>query len=143
MIYPDDAKEFAGIMDIVWQSLGRNAVDKTTKQYWFSKLQHLPMGEVSSLFDKWLITEKELPTVNDILHMAKPREFHKALPAPRNEEVSREGMARINEVVSKTLRPKKDMKAWAKKIIETPNSYSDIAIRFAKEALEIKDEVSA
>lgn len=143
LIYPDDAKEFAGIMDITWQSLGRNAVDKTTKQYWFSKLQHLPMGDVSNLFDKWLMTEKELPTVNDILHMAKPREFHKALPAPRSEEVVRAGLDRIAKTVSNGLKPKKDMKAWAKKILDTPANYSDIAIRFAKEALEIKDEAAA
>jgi len=143
LIYPDDAKEFSGIMDIVWQSLGRNTVDKTTKQYWFSKLQHLPMGEVSNLFDSWLMTEKELPTVNDIMHMAKPREYHKALPAPRNEEVSREGLAKINQVVADGVKPKKDMKAWAKRILATPKNYPDIAIRFAKEALEIKDEVTA
>ena len=130
-------------MDIVWQSLGRNTVDKTTKQYWFSKLQHLQMGEVSNLFDSWLMTEKELPTVNDIMHMAKPREYHKALPAPRNEEVSREGLAKINQVVADSVKPKKDMKAWAKRILATPKNYPDIAIRFAKQALEIKDEVTA
>ena len=131
------------MLDIVWQSLGRNPVDKTTKQYWFAKLQHLPIGEVGSLFDKWLITEKELPTVNDILHMAKPRDFHKALPAPRNEEVSREGMARINQVVSNTLKPKKDFRKWAKDILANPKNYPDISLRFAKEALEIKDEATA
>ena len=143
MIYPDDAKEFSGVMDIVWQSLGRNVVDKTTKQYWFAKLQHLPIGEVSNLFDKWLMTEKELPTVNDILHMAKPREFHKALPAPRNEEIAKDGLERIAKQVSQAIKPKKDMKAWARKILDTPKNYPDIAIRFAKEALEIKDEVTA
>jgi hypothetical protein len=98
---------------------------------------------VSNLFDKWLVTEKELPTVNDIMHMAKPREYHKALPAPRNEEVSREGLAKINQVVADSVKPKKDMKAWAKRILATPKNYPDIAIRFAKEALEIKDEVTA
>ena len=135
MNYPDDAKEFSGVLDITWQSLGRNHLDKTTKQYWFSKLQHLPMGEVSAVFDKWLMTEKELPTVNDILQMVKPREFHKSLPAPRNEEVSKEGLAKINKVVSESVKPKRDMKAWARRILETPKNYPDIAVRFAKEAL--------
>lgn len=143
MIYPDDAKEFAGIMDITWQSLGRNAVDKTTKQYWFSKLQHLPMGEVSNLFDKWLMTEKELPTVNDILHMAKPREFNKALPVPRNDEASKAGLERIAKTVNDWIMPKKDYRAWAKEILKNPKNYPDIAVRFAKEALDIKDEVTA
>lgn len=135
MIYPDDAKEFAGIMDITWQSLGRNAVDKTTKQYWFVKLQHLPMGDVSNLFDKWLMTEKELPTVNDILNMAKPREFYKALPAPKSEEAIKEGLDRINQAVSNGIKPKKDYRAWAKEILENPKQYPDIAVRFAKDAL--------
>lgn len=143
MIYPDDAKEFAGIMDITWQSLGRNAVDKTTKQYWFSKLQHLPMGDVVNLFDKWLMTEKELPTVNDILHMTKPIEFHKALPAPRSEVAIKKNLNRISQTVSNGLNPKKDYRAWAKEILKNPKNYPDIAVRFAKEALEIKDEVAA
>jgi len=138
LIYPDDAKEFAGIMDITWQSLGRNAVDKTTKQYWFAKLQHLPMGDVSNLFDKWLMTEKDLPTVNDILNMAKPREFYKALPASRSEEAIKEGLDRINQVVSNGLKPKKDYRAWAKEILKDPKKYPDIAVRFAKEALYVE-----
>ena len=129
-------------MDIVWQSLGRNVIDKTTKQYWFAKLQHLTMGEVSNLFDKWLVAEKELPTVNDILHMAKPREFHKALPAPRNEEVAKDGLERIAKTVSQGMKAKVDMKAWARKILANPEGREMIAIRFAKEALEIKDVVT-
>jgi hypothetical protein len=138
LIYPDDAKEFSGVMDIVWQSLGRNVIDKNTKQYWFGKLQHLPMGDVSGLFDKWLMTEKELPTVNDILHMAKPREFHKALAAPRNEEVAQAGLKKIEQVVATGLKGKKDYKGWARQIIGNPSAYPDISLRYAQEAIAAK-----
>jgi hypothetical protein len=51
MIYPDDAKEFSTLMDVTWQSLGRNYVDKPTKQYWFGKLQKYPLGAVANSFD--------------------------------------------------------------------------------------------
>lgn len=139
MIYPDDAKEFSGVMDIVWQSLGRNILEKKTKQYWFSKLQHLAMGDVSNVFDKWLMTEKELPTVNDILHMAKPREFNKALPGPRNEIASRDGLKRIEAIVEQSIKAKTDYKAWARRIIANPKNYPDISLRYAKEALELRN----
>jgi hypothetical protein len=138
LIYPDDAKEFSGVMDIVWQSLGRNVIDKNTKQYWFSKLQHLPMGDVSGLFDKWLMTEKELPTVNDILHMAKPRIFNTALAAPRNEEVSREGLKKIEQIVSVSVKKQKDYRSWAKDILANPSAYPDISLRYAREAIASK-----
>jgi len=147
LIYPDDAKEFAGIMDIVWQSLGRNPVDKTTKQYWFAKLQHLPMGDVSNAFDNFLMTksagDKELPTIKDILHIAKPREFNKALTSQRSEEATKDGLARIAQAVSEGIKPKKDYRAWAKEILQNQKQYPDIAVRFAKEAIGIKEDVTA
>jgi hypothetical protein len=137
LIYPDDAKEFSGIIDVVWQSLGRNSVDKTTKQYWFSKLQHLPMGDVSALFDKWLLTEKELPTINDILHMAKPRDYYKQLPAPKNMESSIEGLKKMEKAISQVSK-KTDMRHWAKVIIANPKNYPDISLKLAREAMGVK-----
>lgn len=141
MIYPDDAKAFSTVMDVTWQSCHKPNVEKQTKQYWFSRLQHVPIGDVENAFDKWLIENNKLPTLNDILAMCKPKQdFHKALPNIRNEQIQQEGLEKINRMVEKSMKDKTDFRAWARRIIETPKNYPDIAIRFAKEALSIKEE---
>lgn len=136
MIYPDDAKAFSTVMDIVWQSCHKTSVDKQTKQYWFSKLQHIPIGDVENAFDRWLIENTKLPTLNDILSMCKPKQdFYKALPSIRNEEIQQQGLAKINRIVEESLKEKVDLREWARKILLKPKNYPDISIKFAKEAL--------
>lgn len=137
MIYPDDAKAFSTIMDVTWQSFHRNAVDKQTKQYWFSKLQHLPLGDVERAFDEWIMNAGDkLPTIPDIIKQCKPKqEFYKALAAPRTDEVSQAGLEKINNLVAETMKPKTDHKAWAKKILANPEVCADIAVKMAKEAV--------
>jgi hypothetical protein len=100
MIYPDDAKEFSTLMDVTWQSLGRNYVDKPTKQYWFGKLQKYALGQVANSFDKWIMTSRELPTIDDIIKGCILKDdFVKALPHKRNPEVSKEGLDKIAKVI--------------------------------------------
>ena len=64
---------------------------------------------------------------------------YKALPKPK---VSDEQLAVIHDKMSAFTSNKRDMKAWAKKIIANPKAYPDISLRIAKEALEIKDELA-
>lgn len=136
MIYPDDAKEFSTLMDVTWQSLGRNYVDKPTKQYWFGKLQKYPLGSVANSFDNWLTSSKELPTINDIVKGCAPKDdFVKALPHKRDPEVSKEGLDKIAKVIQDNIQPKIDYKAWAKRILANPKYFPDYSVKCAKEAL--------
>jgi len=64
---------------------------------------------------------------------------YKALPKPK---VSDEQLAVIHDKMSAFTSKKRDMKLWAKRIIENPKTYPDISLRIAKEALEIKDELA-
>ncbi len=57
---------------------------------------------------------------------------YKALPKPI---MSEEKVNEIHEKLSEFTSPKRDMKAWAKKILDNPKAYPDISVRFAKEAL--------
>lgn len=137
-----DKKEFWALLNITMELMNRPPLSKEAVITWWGHLQSYDLATVRAALDKWCDTESKSPTPSQIKDLCKPKdEFHKALPAPRNEEVSREGRARINELVVNTLKPKKDMKAWARKILDTPKNYPDIAIRFAKEALEIKPTV--
>jgi hypothetical protein len=136
MIYPDDAKQFSIMMDVAWQSNHRNPVDKQTKQYWFSKLQHLPLGDVERAFDTWILHNDELPAIKDIIALCKPQpQFNIALPKPKNDEVSQAGVEKINKMIAEKMKPKEDHKAWARKILEAPDKCADIAVRYAREAV--------
>jgi hypothetical protein len=137
MIYPDDAKQFSIMMDVTWQSNHRNPVDKQTKRYWFDKLQHLPMGDLEIAFDYWIMHNKEkLPTIPEIIDLCKPKpQFNKALPKPKNDEVSQAGVEKINKVIAENIKPKIDHKKWARQILDNPSKCADIAVRHAKEAL--------
>jgi hypothetical protein len=136
MIYPDDAKEFSTLMDVTWQSFGRNYVDKPTKQYWFGKLQKYALGTVANSFDNWIVSSKELPTIENIIKGCIPKDdFVKALPYKNNPEVSKEGLDKIAKVISQTIKPKTDYKDWAKRILANPQNFPYQSVAYAKEAL--------
>jgi hypothetical protein len=141
MIYPDDAKEFSTLMDVTWQSLGRNYVDRPTKLYWFNKLQKYALGQVANSFDKWIMTRtennKDLPTIDDIIKGCIVKDdFVKALPYKNNPEISKDGLDKIAKVISQTLKPKTDYKAWAKRILANPQNFPAQSVAYAKEALK-------
>lgn len=130
-----DKKDFASIMRVTWQTFGRNEPDKETMRYWFSKLESHELREVGNAFDNWIIHSKQLPTVKDILDLLKPKQQDfKALPRP---QISEEKVNEIHEKLAQFTSPKRDMKAWAKKILDNPKAYPDISVRFAKEALGV------
>lgn len=123
------------MMDVAWQSNHRNPVDKQTKQYWFSKLQHLPLGDVERAFDTWIMTTQDLPTIKGIMDLCKPKAgFNVALPAPRHDEVSQAGVEKINKLIAENIKPKTDHKKWAKDALANPQS-ADVVIQKAKEAV--------
>lgn len=103
MIYPDDANDFSGIMDITWQSLGRNPPNKETKKYWFSKLQAYSLGEVGAVFDKWIVDNDELPTLDVLLSSLRWKpEFHLRLATPKmSKEKIQENLQRMHAVLKK------------------------------------------
>lgn len=57
---------------------------------------------------------------------------YKALPKPA---MSEERVNEIHDKLEQFMSPRRDMKAWAKKIIANPKAYPDISLRYAKEAL--------
>jgi hypothetical protein len=138
LIYPDDAKDFSSIMDATWQSIGRNTVDKATKQYWFGKLQHLALGDVANAFDKYIMSGRDKPPqLTDILHAVKPVEFYKALPNHHDPEIRKEGVEKVNTMIADRANTERNYKAWADKIVANPDRSSYIAVRYAKEALRV------
>lgn len=67
-------------------------------------------------------TTSKLPEHND----------YKALPKPKMTD---EQINEIHDKLSAFTSKKRDMKAWANKIIANPKAYPDISLRYAHEAL--------
>ena len=129
-------------MDVTWQSLGRNYVDRPTKLYWFNKLQKYALGQVANSFDKWIMTSQELPTIDDIIKGCILKDdFVKALPHKRNPEVSKEGLDKIAKVIQDNIQPKTDYKAWAKRIMQNPHNFPEYSAKCAKEALRMESQL--
>jgi len=136
MIYENDAKKFASMIKITWQSCGRNQPDKETMSYWFNKLSVHDFNIVEVAFDDWLKSQSDLPMIKDILNLCKPKPvMYAALTKHNNIENNKLNIEKLNNYVAKELKPKTDYKDWARKIIANPKNYPDISLRYAKEAL--------
>jgi hypothetical protein len=136
LIDPKDKTGFASIIKATWQSFGRNVPDKETMAYWFSKLQQYELEEVGLAFDAWLLSQTELPTINEILKLCKPKvTIFARLPSPLAKEANKKNAEKFIEQAANFGRHRKDMRAWAKKIMGAPKQYPDISQKFAKEAL--------
>lgn len=140
MIYPDDTKQFASIMKVTWQSFGRNNLDKDTMRYWFDKLSKHELISVERAFDEWIKSQKELPTVSEILKLCQHKvSIHARLPSPLAIADNREHAKDVMDYVAKNIKPKRNYRAWAEKIIASPSKYPDISLKLAKEALSMKE----
>ena len=141
MNYPQDAKPFSTLMDVTWQSLGRNTVDKTTKQFWFSKLQKYDLNTVTNSFDKWLISSEQLPKIKDIVSGCVPKDdFYKALTHTPDVAMMQDGVKEIEHFIATNVEPKRDYKAWAHRALAEGSNKPLITINAAKIALGIKND---
>ncbi len=129
------------MMKITWQSYGRNGLDKETLRYWFDKLSAYDFDKVSYAFDEWLKSQKDLPTVTDILKLCQHKvTIFARLPSPLTKADNKRHADEVVKYVAEHIQPMKDKKQWArdlisgKKISDNPEK----AIPMAKAALEAK-----
>lgn len=135
-----DKKNFVTMMNIVQSNYGRKPLDKDALRYWFGKLEKYSIEDVSKAFDKWIDSQDDLPTVHNILQLMRPQvTIHQRLASPLRIEDNKKHVAELKEGIEKMAAPSRDMKAWAKKILDNPSNYPDISLRFAKEALYVTD----
>ena len=129
-------KDFALMMRVTWANYGRNEPDKDTLRYWFGKLENHDFNLVTKAFDDWIMSSKQLPTLKDIQDACKPKpQVYARLPSPLSNEDNQRHVVEVKEAIEKMVNGKRDMKAWAHKIIANPSAYPDISYRYAKEAL--------
>jgi len=136
LIYETDRDKFALMMKVTWQSYGRNGLDREALRYWFDKLSKHDFIDVSNAFDEWIKSQKDLPTVSDILKLCQHRvTIYARLPSPLSKQANQGYAKEVVEFVAKQPKQTRDYRAWARKIITNPSAYPDISLKLAREAL--------
>ena len=129
-------KEFWLIMNIAMECTNHYPLSKEAIVTWYAQLKEYDFIDVSNAIDSWLKNNKKTPTPNDIRELCKPMvPMFKMLPAPLNIESNKIHAIEIKYQLSTLGSYKRDMKAWARKIISNPKNYPDISLRYATEAL--------
>jgi len=136
---------FKDMMHSVTTIYSRPDLDRETLRIWWAKLEKYEFMVVSKAFDRYVNSNKFMPTISDILdicRMQEPKEFVKALPRHFTEQEIRNNHDKMKRVANEIAsRPTADPKAWARRILndsEKGRYKNDIGIKFAKEALRIK-----
>jgi hypothetical protein len=127
------------MMNVVWQSYGRNHPDSETIRYWFDKLVKHEFNVASNAFDEWLKTQKDLPTVSDILKLCQHKvTIHARIASPLALESYKQHADNVIAYVAKNIKPQSDYRAWIKPILANPKNYPDISLQYAKEVAGMK-----
>lgn len=136
---------FKDMMRSVTTIYSRPELDRETLRIWWAKLEKYEFMVVSKAFDRYVNSNKFMPTISDILdicRMQEPKEFIKALPRHFTEQEIRNNHDRMKRLAYEiSIRPTIDPKAWARRILndsEKGKYKLAIGIKFAKEALRIK-----
>lgn len=135
-----DKSAFKEMLIAVFSIYNKQAPEKEILRIWWHKLERFDFNSVGMAFDRWTDTPNKLPQPADIVSLCRPREeVYKALPAPINKEANKIHSEEVVKYIHETLKPTKDMRAWASRIMDNPTNYPDISLRIAKEALEYKN----
>jgi hypothetical protein len=140
----DDKIGFKSMMDTVTSLYQKPNLDIDTLRVWFAKLEKFEFSVVTKAFDKWVDSNKFMPTVFDILQLCreKPVEFAQ-LQAPKlnnqqNKAQADKLLALIQEKMPQEEKKLNDMRSWARRIMANPKKYPAISLKTAKEALNAK-----
>jgi outer membrane protein assembly factor BamD (BamD/ComL family) len=116
------------------------ALDINTVKIWYSKLEQFEFQDICKAFDTYTNKYSTSPSPADIIRLLpQPTQFTQ-LPAPKlDKAANKKHSDDMVEYVAKTITPKTDYKAWAKRIIANPKNYPAISLRFANDALAAKN----
>lgn len=133
-------QRFNSIYGKHWADLWKDAQLDEVVNDWAEYLDGVNPYTMKDAIDHCANHLKFPPTLPEFKMICK--ELHKpavtkAIPRHYTEEELKRNQERVHEAVQ-TLQPKRDMMAWAKRILENPKVRPDIAIRFAKEALSVE-----
>ena len=135
----DQKSQFRDAMNLLMQTYNRAKPDGDMLRLWWGKLERYEIADVFKAFDTWIDTKTVAPTPAEIIDLCRHRvTIAPRLTSPINIESNRKHAAEVKEKL-RTFCQKEDYKGWARKILANPKNYPEISVRFAKEALGIKE----
>jgi hypothetical protein len=132
-----DKRPFADMINAVFSIYNKSAPDKEMLRIWWHKLERFEFSVVAKALDVWTDTPNKLPQPADIIALCKPREdVYFALPSPVSYADNKANVEKLNTFVAKALKPKTNYRAWATRIIDNPQNFPEISLKYAQEAMQ-------
>jgi hypothetical protein len=131
-------KEFWSVMNVTMELCNRPPLSKEAVVVFWNILKKYEISTVRDALDSWVDSSSKAPTPHDILNLCKPvTPIYSAIERKHDKEANKQQAHKVAKLAHETFKPKSDMKAWAKTIIDNPKAYPDISLRYAREALGV------
>lgn len=132
-------QRFNSIYGKHWADMWKDANMEEIIADWAEYLEGVNPYTMKDAIDYCASHLKFPPTLSEFKMICK--ELHKpavtkALPRHYTEEELRKNQERVHEA-AQSLDGRRDMRAWAKRILTNPKGRPEIAVRFAKEAMGV------
>lgn len=107
-------------------------------RFWFDKLINYDLNTVADAFDKWLISQKELPTVSEILKLCQPNTpIYNAIAKKVDKAANKQYADNVVKFVQQHNNgASRDWVKYWEDILREPKVNKEITIRAAKDALK-------
>jgi len=140
----EDKVKFKNMLDTVMALYGKPSPDKDTIRVWWAKLSKYDFDIVTRAFNNYVDKYKVMPNIASILELCKVNPIKDYVPLPKfksDPAKAEENRKKFKECLQNfAAMPKPEPKAWAKKIMLNPGHYSDLAVQYAREALNYKEK---
>ncbi len=131
---------FWAMINITMELTNHPPLSKEAIITWWHQLSKFEFDVVQKAVDDWLDASNRPPTPHDIKLLCKPKkDIYTALPAPLNRIENMEYSKEVVQFIAEQPKKKSDKRAWIKRILDNPKNYPDISLKYAQEALAMKE----
>lgn len=132
----NEAEKFKSMVTVLHQAFQRREPDRELLRLWWVKLAKFDINDIAMAMDSWIDSQDKMVTIHELMELCKPKvTIHARIASPLNIEANKRHADKLMATVNKLISPQRDHKAWARKILANPHGRPEIAIRFAKEAI--------
>jgi hypothetical protein len=133
-----DKAEFKRMLNAVMVIYYKPLLTNDGLRIWWGKLERYEFDIVTKAFDTYTNNVQSIPTPPtpaDILNLCQHKvTIQKRLPSPLAMADAKQKLDEVSRYIAANMKPTKDYRAWARKILANPKNHIDIAIKDAKEA---------
>lgn len=124
------------MINITMELCNRPPLSKEAIVGYWNILKNYDLDVVRKALDSWVDSSSKAPTPHDLKDLCKPvTPIYNAIARKVDAAENKKRVKEITDYVAENLKPKRDMKDWARKIIANPSYYPDLSLKMAREAL--------